>query len=154
MLSNYGAREDFWKSPELQGEQSPKGNPTGNQAGIFIGRTDAEVEAPILWPPDVNSHLTGKDLDAGKDRRQKEQQKMKWLSSITDSMGMNLNKLWETLKDRGAWHAVVIGFAKSQAQPHKWTTRRTHTLEKKSRHWICLYFLQGKTEELMELFVL
>ena len=42
-------------------------NPKGNQPLIFIGRTDAKAEAPILWPPDVKSQLTGKDPDAGKD---------------------------------------------------------------------------------------
>ena len=42
-------------------------NPKGNQSRIFIGRTDAEAEAPILWPPDVKSQLIGKDPDAGKD---------------------------------------------------------------------------------------
>ena len=42
-------------------------NPKGNQPGIFIGRTDAEAEAPIFWPPDANSRLIGKDPDAGKD---------------------------------------------------------------------------------------
>ena len=47
-------------------------NPKGNQPWIFIGRTDAEAEAPILWPPDVKSWLTGKYPDAGKDRRQEE----------------------------------------------------------------------------------
>ena len=47
-------------------------NPKGNQPWIFIGRTDAEVEIPILWPPDVKSWLTGKDPDAGKDWRQDE----------------------------------------------------------------------------------
>jgi len=47
-------------------------NPKGNQPWLFIGRTDAEVEAPILWPPDVNSRLTGKDPDAEQDWRQKE----------------------------------------------------------------------------------
>ena len=41
-------------------------NPKGNQPSIFIERTDAEAEAPILWPPDVKSQLTGKDPDAGK----------------------------------------------------------------------------------------
>ena len=41
-------------------------HPKGNQSLIFIGRTDAEAEAPILWPPDVKSRLTGKDHDAGK----------------------------------------------------------------------------------------
>ena len=42
-------------------------NPKGNQSRIFIGRTDAEAEAPILWPSDVKSQLIGKDPDAGKD---------------------------------------------------------------------------------------
>ena len=43
-------------------------NPKGNQSGIFTGRTDAEAEAPILWPPDAKSRFIGKDPDAGKDR--------------------------------------------------------------------------------------
>ena len=47
-------------------------NPKGNQPWMFIGRTDAEAEAPILWPFDVKNWLIGKDPDAGKDRRQKE----------------------------------------------------------------------------------
>ena len=47
-------------------------NPKGNQPWIFIGRTDAETEAPILWPPNVKSRLIGKDPDAGKDWRQEE----------------------------------------------------------------------------------
>ena len=47
-------------------------NPKGKQPLIFFGRIDAEAEAPILWPPDVKSQLTGKDPDAGKDRGQEE----------------------------------------------------------------------------------
>ena len=47
-------------------------NPKGNQTWIFIGRTDAKVEAPILWSPDAKSWLIGKDPDAGKDWRQTE----------------------------------------------------------------------------------
>ena len=47
-------------------------NPKGNQPWLFIGRTDSE--APILWSPDVKSQLIGKDLDVGKDRRQKEKE--------------------------------------------------------------------------------
>ena len=46
--------------------------PKGNQSWIFIGRTDAEAEAPIFWPPDVKNWLIGKDPDAGKDWRQDE----------------------------------------------------------------------------------
>ena len=47
-------------------------NPKGNQSWIFIGRTDAEAEIPILWPPDVKNWLIRKDLDAGNDWRQEE----------------------------------------------------------------------------------
>ena len=47
-------------------------NPKGNQSWIFIGRTDAEAEIPILWPPDAKNWFIGKDLDAGKDWRQEE----------------------------------------------------------------------------------
>ena len=47
-------------------------HPKGDQSWIFIGRTDVEAEAPILWPPDVKIWLFGKDPDAGKDRKQKE----------------------------------------------------------------------------------
>ena len=63
-------------------------NPKGNQSWIFIGRTEAEAEAPILWPPDAKNHLIGKDPDAGKDWGQEEKgwQRMRWLSGITDSI--------------------------------------------------------------------
>ena len=56
-------------------------HPKGDQPWIFIGRTDADAEAPILWPPDGNSRLTGKDPNAGKDWRQKSRgwQRMRWL---------------------------------------------------------------------------
>ena len=47
-------------------------NPKGNQSWIFIKRTDAKTEAPIVWPPDAKSWLIGKDPDAGKDWRQEE----------------------------------------------------------------------------------
>ena len=58
--------EKTLKSPLGSKEIQPV-YPKGNQSWIFIGRTDAEAEAPILWPPDVKSQLIGKDPDAGKD---------------------------------------------------------------------------------------
>ena len=56
----------------LDSKEIQRVHPKGNQSWIFIGRTDAEAETPILWPPDVKKWLIGKDSDAGKDWRQKE----------------------------------------------------------------------------------
>ena len=81
-------------------------HPKGNQPWIFIGRTDAEAGGPILWPPDVKSQLTGKDPDAWKDWREREQgeaeNKDKWLDGTTDSVDMNLSKVRDKVKDRAA----------------------------------------------------
>ena len=63
--------ENTLESP-LDCKEIKPDNPKGDQSWIFIGRTDAEVEAPILWPPDVKSQLTGKDPDAGKNWGQEE----------------------------------------------------------------------------------
>ena len=85
---------------------------------LLIGRTDAEAEASILWSPDAKSkELTHceKILMLGniEDRRRRGQQKIRWLDDITNSVDMNLSKLWETVKERQTWHAAVLGAANS-----------------------------------------
>ena len=76
-------------------------NPKGNQPWILIGRTDAEAEAPMLWPPVVNSQLFGKDSDAGKYWGQKEKRAAEdEIDSITNSMDMNLSKIQVIVEDR------------------------------------------------------
>ena len=87
----------------LDGKEIKPVNTKGKQPWIFIGRTDDEAEAPILWQPDVKSWLIGKTLMLGKmeGRRRRGWQRVRWLAIITDSMNMSLHRLWDIQKDRG-----------------------------------------------------
>ena len=97
-------------------------NPIGNQSWIFIGRTDVEAEASILWPPDGKSRLIGKDPDAGKEwRQEKGVTEDEMVGGITDSMDLSMSKFWEIVKDREAWCASVHGIAKSWIRFSGWT---------------------------------
>ena len=111
MLLNFGVGKASWES-------------LGLQSWIFIGRTDAEAETPIPWPPDAKIWLIRKGPNAGKieGKRRRGRQRTRWLDSIINSMHMSLSKLQEMVKDRESRHAAVYRAAKSQTWLSTWTT--------------------------------
>ena len=98
-------------------------HPKGDESWVFIGRTDAEAETPILWPPHVKSWLIGKDPDAGRDWGQEEKgttedEMAGWHHRSID---MSLGELWELVMDRKAWRATIRGVAKRWTWLRDWT---------------------------------
>ena len=117
-----------WRTLEspLNCKEIPPVHPKENQSWIFIGGTDAEVETPILWPPDAKSWLIWKDPDAGKDWGQEEkgQQRMRWLDGITESMD------WVWVDFRSWWwtgRPGVLRFMGSQRVGHNWVNELNWT---------------------------
>ena len=105
-------------------------NSKRSQRWLFMGRTDAEAEAPILWPPDVKRQLIGKDwcwerLRAGGEGRDRG----RWLNSITNSMDVSLSKHREILKDREACSPAVHHVAKGRTLSDWTTTRQNLSLD-------------------------
>ena len=96
-------------------------NPKGNQPWIFTGSTNATVDS--LWPSDVKSWFIGKTLMLGKieGRRRREQQRMRWLDGITDSMAMSFSERQEIVKDREHWRAAAH---RMQNVGHNWATEQ------------------------------
>ena len=100
--------------------------PKGNQLWIFVGRTDAEAEAPILWQPDAKSQFIGKDPDAGKDWRWRRRGLQgRWLDGMTNSMDISLSKLRELVITE---RLGVLQSRGLQRVRHDWETELTDWL--------------------------
>ena len=111
--------------------------PKGNQSRIFIGRTDAEAETPILWPPDAKNWLIWKDFDAGKDWRWEERgttdgEMVGWHHWLN---GHEFEQILEVGYEQRIWGASVHGVTRNQTWLSNWTE---HV---KSKFWRLLFVL-------------
>ena len=120
MLLNCGVGEDSWESPRLQGDQSSPSK--GNQSWIFIGRTDAEAEAPIIWPPNKLTHWKRswcwEGLRAGEDGGNRDRNG--WMASLTQWT-------WIWASSGTWWRTGKTGILSSmglQKIGHNWVTKQ------------------------------
>ena len=103
-------------------------HPKGDQSWVFIGRTDAEAETPILWTPDAKNWLIGKDPDAGRDWRQEEKGTTEdwgcWMASLT-------RWTWVWVNSGSSWWTRMPGvlqFMESQRVGHDWVTELNYVI--------------------------
>ena len=121
-------------------------HPKGDPSWVFIGRTDAEAETPILWPPHAKNWLISKDPDAGNDWRQEEKgttegEMFGWHHRLD---GHEFEQAPGVVMDREAWCAVVHGVAKSWTQLSYWTELKWQSKEIEENNRM------GKTRDLFK----
>ena len=150
MLWNRGAGEDSWESLGLQGDKLA--NPQGNQPWVFIGRTGAEAEAPILWPPDVKNWCIGKDPDAGKDWGQEEKEAIEnemvgWHHQLS---GEEFEQIQGNSDGQGnlvccsSWSCRV-----GHDLATEWQQQHTVNITQPKKEWVCISSSEVDTQSLL-----